>query len=128
MLLNTACATSIAVSKIESESFNGCLTLPNLKPGGGCCSSQDIVTDCTALTRTRNLFYSCRCDQDCYYANDCCTDILKIGCVGKHMHAWISINVRLTLFWGAFIVGITLGQKSNFLHLCIQGNLTLAQC
>ena len=65
------------------ESKTGCLSHPELALGGGCCNSS-LVTDCSVSSVDFFSFSSyCYCDEACYYFDNCCDDILEIGCFGK---------------------------------------------
>ena len=67
---------------LSTESQEGCLSLPGLEPGGGCCNP-DLVTDCIVGSAYSFPYTSCLCDKSCYLFSDCCDDILDIGCFGK---------------------------------------------
>ena len=71
--------SSITVSKIESQSQEGCLSLPDLDPGGGCCDA----TICSVQIINNNASSTCYCDKTCYRFDDCCDDIVEIGCIGN---------------------------------------------
>ena len=43
----------------------------------GCCDSGAL--NCSVSSTSG----SCYCDQLCHHYNDCCSDILEIGCFGK---------------------------------------------
>ena len=61
----------------------GCLSHPELAPGGGCCDLA-LVTDCSVQNFDYLGFSTlCYCNEACYYFDYCCDDILEIGCFGK---------------------------------------------
>ena len=43
----------------------------------GSCASLNITGCCTSSCRTG----ACYCDQSCYQNNNCCPDIVSIGCL-----------------------------------------------
>ena len=70
--------SSVTVTKIESQPEQGCLSLPGVEEGGGCCTFFPF-NNCTVDTPNG----PCHCDKSCYSYDDCCDDILEIGCAGN---------------------------------------------
>ena len=90
--------SSITVSKIKCQSQNGCLSLPDLEAGGGCCDA----TVCSVHITNSNGSSTCYCDKGCYILDDCCDDILEIGCTGNLPKACLYVYIngyRCWLVW-----------------------------
>ena len=66
----------------------GCLSHPELGPGSGCCNSSSVA-DCKIGNYDYYGDSSCYCDEACYYSDNCCDDILEIGCLRKLLRACI---------------------------------------
>ena len=66
----------------ESEFTYGCLSHPDLGPESGCCDFFESI-DCRADSSNSSNSSSCYCDDACHIFDDCCDDILEIGCIGK---------------------------------------------
>ena len=62
----------------------GCLDLGHqeLGSGGGCCSPSSSATYCTVKNYDDYGPSYCYCDETCYFSDDCCDDILEVGCTG----------------------------------------------
>ena len=66
----------------ESEFTYGCMSHPDLGLDSGCCDLS-VSISCKAKSTNSSDSSTCYCDDLCYFANDCCDDILEIGCVGE---------------------------------------------
>ena len=87
-MLLTKCMSSVTVSKIESQSREGCLSLSLVEAGDGCCP---IFLSPVCTVDTPNGY--CSCDESCYYYENCCDDILEIGCAGNLCKACFCVHM-----------------------------------
>ena len=94
--------TCVHIPSIDprNRSDLGCLSLPQLGPGFGCCNSSS-VTDCSVQNDDFYFSSACYCDEACYYFDNCCDDIHEIGCLGKLPNK-VCLHLHIT----------------HFLHIC----------
>ena len=69
----------------ENEVSYGCLSHPDLALESGCCDPS-VSSHCKANSTNNSNSSICYCDDFCYIRDDCCGDILEIGCTGKPYH------------------------------------------
>ena len=95
-VFNSSTFLIIAISQIDPRETRGCLDHSQLGPGSGCCNSS-LAADCRIQSFNGFNSTSCYCDEECYHYNNCCDDILDIGCFGKLPRECLSLNMYAKL-------------------------------